>query len=182
MRKHQNFFNSTNINNAANSYVNVKINDDVIKISDPSKLMLTKISDNNENSKVKYKKKKNVFIIRDSMVNGIEEPDDFCTNQLLSISYQIYKSFDHRQISEKWISTLIPKNNRKSLDTHPPLTFNKKFVKQVQFKKHLGVCLDGKVGFREHLQNMFEKVNKTISLLPKLQNNLPRTPLCSNNS
>ena len=121
MRKHQNFFNSTNINNAANSYVNVKINDDVIKISDPSELMLTKISDNNENSKVKYKKKKNVFIIRDSMVNGIEEPDDFCTNQLLPISYQIYKSFDHRQISEKWISTMIPKNNRKSLDITPSI-------------------------------------------------------------
>ena len=32
--------------------------------------------------------------------------------------------------------------------------------------------------FREHLQNMFKKINKTItSLLGKLQNNLPRAPL-----
>ena len=31
--------------------------------------------------------------------------------------------------------------------------------------------------FREHLQNMFKKINKTISLLHKLQNNLPRAPL-----
>ena len=31
--------------------------------------------------------------------------------------------------------------------------------------------------FREHLQNMFKKINKTISLLRKLQNNLLRAPL-----
>ena len=33
--------------------------------------------------------------------------------------------------------------------------------------------------FRERLQNMFKKINKTISLLRKLQNNLPRAPLVS---
>ena len=56
---------------------------------------------------------------------------------------------------------------------HPPLNFNNNSVKQVQSQKHLGVYLSGKLDFREHLQNTFEKVNKTISLLRKLQNNLP---------
>ena len=41
----------------------------------------------------------------------------------------------------------------------------------------MGVYLNGKLDFREHLQNMFKKINKTISLLRKLQNNLPRAPL-----
>ena len=31
--------------------------------------------------------------------------------------------------------------------------------------------------FHEHLQNVFKKINKIISLLRKLQNNLPRAPL-----
>ena len=31
--------------------------------------------------------------------------------------------------------------------------------------------------FREHLQNMFNRINKTISLLRKLPNNFPRAPL-----
>ena len=31
--------------------------------------------------------------------------------------------------------------------------------------------------FREHLRNIFEKVNRTIHLLRKLQNNIPRAPL-----
>ena len=47
----------------------------------------------------------------------------------------------------------------------------------MQFQKHLGIYLDGKLDFHEHLQNMFKKVNKTISLLRKLQNKLPRAPL-----
>ena len=41
----------------------------------------------------------------------------------------------------------------------------------------MGIYLDGKLNFREHLQNMFKKVKKTISLFCKLQNNLPRAPL-----
>ena len=57
--------------------------------------------------------------------------------------------------------------------SHHPLNFNNNSVKQVQFQKYLGVFLDGKMDFREHLKNMFKKVNKTISLLRKLQNNLP---------
>ena len=47
----------------------------------------------------------------------------------------------------------------------------------MQFQKHLGVYLDDKLDFREHLRNIFKKVNGTISLLRKLQNNLPRAPL-----
>ena len=61
---------------------------------------------------------------------------------------------------------------------HPPLNFNGDSVKQVKFQKHLGVFyLDNKFDFREHLQNMFKKVNKKTSLLSKLQNNLPTAPL-----
>ena len=61
--------------------------------------------------------------------------------------------------------------------SHSPPNFNNNSVKQVQFQKHLGVYLEGKLDIREHLQNMFKKINKTISLLRKLQNNLTRAPL-----
>ena len=54
--------------------------------------------------------------------------------------------------------------------------FNNNFVKQQQFQKYLGVYLNGKLDFREYLRNTFKKVHKTISLLRKLQNNLPRAP------
>ena len=77
----------------------------------------------------------------------------------------------NKQVQEVTFSHKIRKTS------HPPLTFNNNSVKQVQYKKHLGVYLDSRLDFCEHLQNMFNKINKTISLLHKLQNNLPRAPL-----
>ena len=40
--------------------------------------------------------------------------------------------------------------------SHPSLIFNNNSVQQVHFQKHLGVCLDGKLDFREHLQDIFK--------------------------
>ena len=37
--------------------------------------------------------------------------------------------------------------------------------------------LNSKLDFKEHIQNVLNKVNKTISLLSKLQKILPRPPL-----
>ena len=60
--------------------------------------------------------------------------------------------------------------------THPPLLFNNN-VSQVNFQIHLGVILDVKLTFEEHLKNVFNKANKTIGLLRKLSNLLPRQAL-----
>ena len=76
-----------------------------------------------------------------------------------------------KQVQEVIISRKTKKTS------YAPLNFNNNTVQQVQFQKYLSVYLDGKSDFREHLQNMFKKINKTISLLSKLQNKLPRAPL-----
>ena len=55
--------------------------------------------------------------------------------------------------------------------------FNSKSVKQIPSPKHLGMILDIKLNFQEHLKNVLNKVNKTIGLLWTLQNILPRGPL-----
>ena len=60
---------------------------------------------------------------------------------------------------------------------HPSIYFNNKSVKQVPSQKHLGMILDTKLNFQEHLKNVLNKVNKTIGLLRKLQNILPCGPL-----
>ena len=61
--------------------------------------------------------------------------------------------------------------------THPPLLFNNNNVSQVNFQTHLGVILDVKLTFEEHLKNVFNKANKTIGFLRKLSNLLPRQAL-----
>ena len=48
---------------------------------------------------------------------------------------------------------------------------------KLTLKKHLGVILDVMLTFGEHLKNVFNKTNKTIGLLRRLSNSLPRQAL-----
>ena len=62
--------------------------------------------------------------------------------------------------------------------THPPLVFNgNNNVSQTYSQKHLGVSLDFKLTFEEHLNNALAKVKKAVGPLRKLRNILPRTTL-----
>ena len=54
--------------------------------------------------------------------------------------------------------------------THPPLAFNNDNVSQAYSQEHLGIILDFKLSFEEHLSNVLAKASKAIGLLPKLRN------------
>ena len=60
---------------------------------------------------------------------------------------------------------------------HASLFFNENVVPKTTFQKHLGMFLDSKLNFSEHLKTIFQKTNKTIRLLRKLQTLFPRAPL-----
>ena len=60
---------------------------------------------------------------------------------------------------------------------YPSLHFNNIAVTQSTAQKHIGMILDVKLDFQGHLKNIYSKVNKTIGLLCKLNNTLPRSPL-----
>ena len=59
---------------------------------------------------------------------------------------------------------------------HPPLYFNENLLKS-STQKHLGMILDTKLDLSLHLKNVQNKVNKTIGLLRKLRDTLPKTSL-----
>ena len=83
-------------------------------------------------------------------------------------------SFDtdpKKQAQEVIFSRKIKKIN------HRPLTFSKSTLSQSTFKRHLGVILDFSLSFDEHLISVQSKTKKTIGLLRKLQNTLPRQAL-----
>ena len=60
---------------------------------------------------------------------------------------------------------------------HPPLVFNNTNVSQSSSQKHLGVILDSKLIFDEHSKMVPLKISKTLGLLRKLHNMLPRSAL-----
>ena len=87
----------------------------------------------------------------------------------------------------QWKMSFNPDPNKQAQDvifsrkskrsTHSPLVFSNNNVSQTYSQKHLGVILDFKLTFEEHLNNVLAKVNKAVGLLRKLRNILPRTTL-----
>ena len=61
--------------------------------------------------------------------------------------------------------------------SHPSLRFNNSIVSQSPYQKHLGIFLDAQLTFEELLKVITTNVNKTIGLIRKLQNVLPRPRL-----
>ena len=51
---------------------------------------------------------------------------------------------------------------------YPPLVFSSNNVSQSFSQKHLGVILDFKLTFEDHLNNVLAKVNKAVGFLRKL--------------
>ena len=60
---------------------------------------------------------------------------------------------------------------------HPPLVFNITGVSQASSQNHVSVILAFKLVFEEHLKVVSLKINKTLGLLRKLQNQLQRSAL-----
>ena len=69
----------------------------------------------------------------------------------------------NKQVQEVTFSRKLQKTN------HNQVSFNHNSVKEVPSQKYLGMYLDTKLNFQEHLNNVLSKVNKTIELLRKLQ-------------
>ena len=108
-------------------------------------------------------------VIHDSSTTRNELNDDLV--KINNWAYQWKMSFNpdpNKQAQEVIFSRKTKKIN------HPPLTFSKSTVSQSTSQKHLGVILDASLSFDEHLISDQSKTNKTIGLLRKLQNNLPR--------
>ena len=60
---------------------------------------------------------------------------------------------------------------------HPPAIFNNIPVVHSSCKKHLGIYLDEKLNFSNHIKEQISKTNKGIGILRKLHNVLPRNSL-----
>ena len=60
---------------------------------------------------------------------------------------------------------------------HRLLVFTNANVSQCKSQKHLGIILDSKLTFEDYYKTVLSKTNRTIGLLRKLQNLLPREAL-----
>ena len=112
-----------------------------------------------------------------SIVQNVNTSASHLNSDLSKISKWVFQwkiSFnpDH---SKQAREVILSRKTQKTC--HPSIYFNNKSVKEVRSQNHLGMILNTKLNFQEHLKNVLDKVNKTIGLLLKLQNVLPRRPL-----
>ena len=61
--------------------------------------------------------------------------------------------------------------------SHPSVYFNNIPVHSISVHKHLEMLLDEKLSYEHHLKSVLNKVKKTIGLLRKFQQILPRQSL-----
>ena len=111
-------------------------------------------------------------VIHDSSTTRSELNDDLVKINNWAYQWKISFNPDPNKLSQE----VIFSRKTKKIN-HPPLTFNKSTVNQSTSQKHLGVILDASLSFEEHLISVQSKTNKTIGLLRKLQNTLPRQAL-----
>ena len=112
-----------------------------------------------------------------SIVNCVNTSASTLNSDLLKIqdwAYQWKMSFNQdrtKQAQEIIIS------RKKNTTTHPLPFFNNSEINFNSNQKHLGLTLDSKLSFNEHINDKINQENKGVTLLRKLQTILPRNSL-----
>ena len=65
-------------------------------------------------------------------------------------------------------------SRKKKTQNHPNVSLNNIQVERVSHQKHLGIILDEKLNFKEHIDSTILKVNRGIVALKKLRYSWPR--------
>ena len=68
-------------------------------------------------------------------------------------------------------------SKKKKTQTYQTISLNNIQVEKVPYQKHLGILLDEKLNFKQHVDSAILKMNKGISVIKKLRHSLPRKSL-----
>ena len=60
---------------------------------------------------------------------------------------------------------------------HPTLSLNNIQVERASSQKHLGLILDEKLNFKQHIESAIVKINKGVAVIKKFRYSLPRKSL-----
>ena len=111
-------------------------------------------------------------VIHDSVITTLELNSDLARIKQWAFQWKTSFNPDPTKQSQE---TIFSRKLKKAC--HPSLFFNNNNVSQASSQKHLGLTLDNWLTFDKHLTNVSSKISKTIGLLWKLQNILPRPAL-----
>ena len=112
-------------------------------------------------------------------VSNVEEAHQTLMRDLNTISAwaRLWKMKFNPDISKQAIEVVFSCKYEKTRAVHPPLVFNEIPVARKASTKHLGIILDEKLSFREHILEAIEKAKKGLSLMKFLSNLVNRKTL-----
>ena len=141
-------------------------------------LFLIYINDISENLESNVK----LFADDTSIFSVVFDPNSSArklNNDLIKIqqwAYQWKMSFNPDPTKQAQEVIFSRKNNK---PYHPDLIFNQTNIKRTSSQKDLGLILDEKLNFKQHLKVLIDKASKGISVLRKLRYQIPRRSLIS---
>ena len=128
------------------------------------------------------KLKSNVKLFTDdtslfTVVKDKNESANILNNDLQSISTWVYnwKMLFNPDSSKPAQEVLY--SRKKKIQVQPTISLNNVQVERVSYQKYLGILLDVKLNFKQHIDSAISKANKGISVIKKLRHNLPRKSL-----
>ena len=65
-------------------------------------------------------------------------------------------------------------SRKKKVQIHPTISLSNIQVERASYQKHLGILLDEKLNFKQHINRAILKINKGIYVIKKLRYSLPR--------
>ena len=104
-----------------------------------------------------------------SIVNCVSTSASALDSDLLKIQDWVYRwkmSFNPDRTKQ---AQEIIFSRKKNATTHPPLFFNNSEIKLSSNQKPLGLTLDSKLSFNEHINDKINQADKGVGLLRKLQ-------------
>jgi len=112
-------------------------------------------------------------------VTDVDSAHQILMNDLNTISAwaRLWKMKFNPDISKQAIEVVFSCKYGKTKGVHPPLSFNDIPVARKPSTKHLGLTLDEKLSFREHILGAIEKAKKGLSLMKFLSKHVNRKTL-----
>ena len=68
-------------------------------------------------------------------------------------------------------------SRKKKTQSHPEISLNNIPVERSSYQKHVGLILDEKLNFKQHIDNAISKINKGIAVIKELRYSLSRKSL-----
>ena len=103
-----------------------------------------------------------------AIVKDKQESADILNNDLLTISkwafnWKMLFNPDPKKPAQEVISS-----RKKQVQIHPTINLNNAEVERAPYQKHLGIILDEKLNFKQHIDSTISKINKGIAVIKNL--------------